>query len=57
MYSRSDKWLFWCCVVYLVLGLSNLYFKVIDGDFLVMIFLFVLSLALWFPPIKRWVYK
>lgn len=48
------KYLFMVGLIYLVAGLANLYWKWVPMEYLSMVYVLVLSLPLWVPPISRW---
>jgi hypothetical protein len=41
-------------LIYLVAGLANLYWKWFPAEYISMVYVLVISLPLWIPPIGRW---
>jgi hypothetical protein len=51
--SRSFKWLMGWCVIYLIVGLANIWFKFIEPVLLSMAYCVIISLPLYVPRLAR----
>lgn len=52
--SRSFKWLMGWCMVYLIAGMANLWFKFVDPVLLSLAYCVIISLPLYVPVLARW---
>ena len=54
-FRKSDKYMFFCVVLDLVVGFANLYFKWFSMEYVSMGFVLLLALPLVIPPFGRMV--